>query len=158
MVILSIGKPTPGFILPSTSGENFCFDLQINYNLVIYFYPRDDTSGCTVQAVDFSALVDQFNKINVKVVGISRDTIQSHQSFKSKYDLKIDLLSDIDAVVSKDYGAYSQRSIFGKKYMGINRSTFLIDKKGVLLKAWHNVKPKGHADDVLVIASALLDL
>lgn len=124
--------------------------------LVLYFYPKDDTSGCTREAQDFTALEPEFKKAGVKVIGVSRDPMKSHEKFIGKYDLAVPLLSDEDGRLSDAFGTWVQKSMYGRKYMGMERSTFLISGDGRVLKAWRKVKVAGHADEVLKAAKASL--
>jgi peroxiredoxin Q/BCP len=123
-------------------------------NVVIYFYPKDDTPGCTTEAKDFAALAKQFDKADTVIIGVSKDPMKSHDKFKEKYDLPFALASD-DAGVTEAFGAWGEKSMYGKTYMGIVRSTFLIDKKGKIAKAWPKVSVTGHAAEVLKAAQAL---
>lgn len=123
--------------------------------VVVYFYPRDDTPGCTVEAKDFSCLVGDFNKAGVEVIGISPDNAKSHNKFREKHELAIKLASDEDTAVAQAFGSWVEKSMYGKKYMGVDRSTFLIDKSGKVAKAWRKVKVPGHAEEVLAAAKAL---
>jgi peroxiredoxin Q/BCP len=122
--------------------------------LVLYFYPKDDTSGCTREAQDFTALADEFAGAGVKVVGISRDSRKSHDKFIAKYDLKVPLASDEDGAVSEAFGTWVEKSMYGRKYMGMERATYLIGADGTVLKAWRKVKVPGHAQQVLDAAKA----
>jgi peroxiredoxin Q/BCP len=117
--------------------------------LVLYFYPKDDTSGCTRQAQDFTELADTFAAAGAKIVGVSRDEMKKHDKFIAKYDLKIPLASDADGAISDAFGTWVQKSMYGRKYMGMERSTFLIDAAGRVLKEWRKVKVPGHAEEVL---------
>lgn len=117
--------------------------------LVLYFYPKDDTSGCTREAQDFTALVGDFAKAGAAIVGVSRDPMKKHEKFIGKYDLKVPLASDEDGRISDAFGTWVQKSMYGRKYMGMERSTFLIGADGKVLKAWRKVKVPGHADEVL---------
>jgi len=123
--------------------------------LVLYFYPKDDTSGCTREAQDFTALADQFVAAGAIVVGLSRDEMKKHDKFIAKYDLKVPLASDEDGAISDAFGTWVQKSMYGRKYMGMERSTFLIDAGGCVVKAWRKIKVPGHAQDVLGAARAL---
>ena len=123
--------------------------------LVLYFYPKDDTSGCTREAQDFTALADQFVAAGAIVVGVSRDGMKKHDKFIAKYELKVPLASDADGAISDAFGTWVQKSMYGRKYMGMERSTFLIDAGGCVVKAWRKVKVPGHAQDVLGAARAL---
>ena len=117
--------------------------------LVLYFYPKDDTSGCTREAQDFTALAGDFEKAGARVVGVSRDPMKKHEKFIGKYELKIPLLSDEDGAISNAFGTWVEKSMYGRKYMGIERATFLIDGKGVIRGIWRKVKVPGHAREVL---------
>ena len=120
--------------------------------LVLYFYPKDDTSGCTREAQDFTALADDFEKAGVKVVGVSRDPMKKHDKFIAKYDLAVPLASDEEGAVSEAFGTWVQKSMYGRKYMGMERSTFLISPDGRVLREWRKVKVPGHAEAVLAAA------
>jgi len=122
--------------------------------LVLYFYPKDDTSGCTREAQDFTALASDFRSAGVKVVGVSRDAMKSHEKFIGKYDLAIPLASDEDGKISDAFGTWVQKSMYGRKYMGMERATYLIGADGHVLKAWRKVKVPGHAEEVLRAATA----
>lgn len=142
--------------------DNINFDFTLNscgaglvdiHNLdarymVFYFYPKDDTSGCTIEAKEFTLLLPDFEQLSTKVFGVSKDSIESHKKFIDKYDLKVDLLSD-DTGISEKLGIWVEKSMYGKKYFGIERSTFLVDKNKKILKIWRKVKPEGHAQEVL---------
>lgn len=123
--------------------------------LVLYFYPKDDTSGCTREAQDFTALADQFAAAGVSVVGVSKDTPRKHSAFAKKYDLKVALVTDADGSVCEAYGAWVEKSLYGRKYMGIERATFLIGGDRRIRKIWRKVKVAGHAEAVLAAARAL---
>ncbi len=123
-------------------------------NVVLYFYPKDDTPGCTTEARDFAELSKQFDKADTVIIGISKDPMKSHDKFKAKYDLPFALAAD-DSGVTEAFGAWGEKSMYGKTYMGIVRSTFLINKKGVIAKAWPKVSVTGHAAEVLKAAQAL---
>jgi peroxiredoxin Q/BCP len=122
--------------------------------LVLYFYPKDDTSGCTREAQDFTALAPEFAKLGVKVIGVSRDPMKKHEKFIGKYDLAVPLVSDEDGRISDAFGTWLQKSMYGRKYMGMERSTFLIGADGRVLRAWRKVKVPGHAEEVLAAALA----
>ena len=121
--------------------------------LVLYFYPKDDTSGCTREAQDFTALAGDFRTAGVKVIGVSRDPMKKHEKFIDKYDLAVPLASDEDGAISDAFGAWVQKSMYGRKYMGMERATYLIDADGRVLKAWRKVKVPRHADEVLKAAT-----
>lgn len=117
--------------------------------LILYFYPRDNTSGCTKEAKDFSSLILEFDSSNTIVIGISSDTYESHNKFISKHDLKIELISDIDNNLCQHFGVWVEKNMYGKKFMGIERSTFLIDPSGIIIKEWRKVKVTSHAEELL---------
>ena len=123
--------------------------------LVLYFYPKDDTSGCTREAQDFTGLADDFSKAGVKVVGLSRDPMKRHDKFIAKYDLKVPLASDEDGAISDAFGTWVEKSMYGRKYMGMERATYLIGADGTVLRAWRKVKVPGHAEEVLKAAREL---
>ena len=123
--------------------------------LVLYFYPKDDTSGCTREAQDFTELADQFAAAGAKVVGVSRDEMKKHDKFIAKYDLKVPLASDADGAISEAFGTWVEKSMYGRKYMGMERSTFLIDAAGRVVRAWRKVKVPGHAQAALDAVKAL---
>jgi peroxiredoxin Q/BCP len=123
--------------------------------LVLYFYPKDDTSGCTKEAQDFTDLADEFAKAGAKIVGLSRDPMKKHDKFIAKYNLKVPLVSDEDGAISDAFGTWVEKSMYGRKYMGMERATYLIGKDGQVVKAWRKVKVPGHAAEVLKAAKAL---
>ena len=139
----------PNFKLPSTNGSIFELKKNMKKNIILYFYPKDDTPGCTIESKDFSKLNNLIKKKNSFVFGISKDSISSHLKFKKKYKLKFDLLSDEKLLVIKKYGVWGKKSFLGKKYMGIIRTTFLINSKGKIHKIWSNVRVKDHAKEVV---------
>jgi peroxiredoxin Q/BCP len=151
---IEIGKKAPLFSLEGTHGKWSLEDAQ-GSAVVLYFYPRDNTSGCTQEGLDFSALQPQFKKAKSLIFGISPDTVSSHEKFKQKMSFAFDLLSDPDQKVCKLYGVIQEKSMYGRKYMGVERSTFLIDAAGVLRHAWRKVKVKDHAEAVLAAAKSL---
>ena len=138
----------PNFKLASTDGTTFELKNIKKKNIILYFYPKDDTPGCTLESKDFSKLNSMINKNNTIVLGISKDSIESHLKFKKKYKLKFDLLSDEKLSVIKKYGTWGIKSFLGKKYKGVIRSTFLINSKGKIHKIWSNVRVKDHAKSV----------
>ena len=139
----------PNFNLPSSANKNFEINKNLKQYLVIYFYPRDNTPGCTNEAKDFSKLYKEFKKLNCEIVGISKDNIESHKKFISKFKIPFQLLSDEKMIALKKYGAWGEKSMYGKKFMGIKRTTVLINPKGKIIKIWNNVKVKDHAAEVL---------
>jgi peroxiredoxin Q/BCP len=151
---IEIGKKAPPFTLEGTSGT-WSLDDGKATAVVIYFYPRDNTSGCTQEGLDFSARNAQFKKAKAQIFGISPDSVASHEKFKKKMSFAFDLLSDPDQKVCKLYDVIQEKSMYGRKYMGVERSTFLIDAKGVLRHEWRKVKVKDHAEAVLAAVKAL---
>jgi peroxiredoxin Q/BCP len=151
---IEIGKKAPPFTLAGTNGKWSLADAA-GGAVVIYFYPRDNTSGCTQEGSDFSALHAQFKKAKTQIFGISPDSVASHEKFKKKMAFAFDLLSDPDQKVCKLYDVIQEKSMYGKKYMGVERSTFLIDAKGVLRHEWRKVKVNGHAEAVLAAVKTL---
>ncbi|HVY22126.1 MAG TPA: peroxiredoxin [Steroidobacteraceae bacterium] len=148
------GKTVPAFSLPGTGGKWKLSDAK-GKHLVIYFYPRDNTAGCTTETAGFRDAYPQFKKAGTEVVGISTDSLASHEKFKAKLKLPFELLSDEEKTVSELFAVYKEKSMYGRKYMGIERSTFLIDDKGVLRHEWRKVKVPGHVDEVLAAAREL---
>ena len=139
----------PNFKLPSTSKNDYSLKDSISKYIVIYFYPKDDTPGCTIETNDFNKLLSKFKKLECEVYGISKDNVKSHNKFREKYKIKFDLLADEKLTVLKKYKVWSKKKFMGREYLGINRTTFLIDKKGKIIKIWENVKVKDHAKEVL---------
>ena len=146
---IEVGQNAPDFNLESNQGENLSLaDLKGN-NIVLYFYPKDNTPGCTIEAQDFNTNIEQFEAKDTIILGVSKDSIKSHCNFADKYSLRFDLLSDKDGQACEAYGVFKEKTMFGKKYMGIERSTFLIDKIGKVSKIWRKVKVKGHVEEVI---------
>ena len=145
----------PDFTLPSTNGENQKLKDLLGKYVVIYFYPKDDTPGCTIETNDFNKLLPKFKKLNCEIFGISKDTIKSHDKFREKFKIKFDLLSDEEKKVLKKYKVWGKKKFMGREFMGIIRSTILIDKKGKVIKVWDNVKVKDHAKEVLETLKSL---
>ena len=139
----------PNFKLPSSNNKNFEINKSLDQFLVIYFYPRDNTPGCTNEAKDFSKLYKEFKKLNCEIFGISKDGVESHKKFISKFKIPFQLLSDQRIIALKKYEAWGEKSMYGKKFMGIKRTTVLINPKGKIIKIWNNVKVKDHAKEVL---------
>ena len=139
----------PSFKIPSSNNKEFELKKNKNKFLVIYFYPRDNTPGCTNEAKDFSIFYKEFNKLNCEIIGVSKDTIESHKKFINKFKIPFQLLSDEKNIMLKKYGAWGEKSMYGKKFMGIKRTTVLIDPKGKIKKIWNNVKVTDHAKEVL---------
>jgi peroxiredoxin Q/BCP len=153
MAELKAGDPAPDFDLPTESGRVSLSALK-GRTVVLYFYPKDDTTGCTAEAQAFTAMADDFAKAGAVVVGVSKDSVKRHANFRSKYDLKVELGSDEAGEVIERYGVWVEKSMYGRKYMGIERATFLIDKAGRIAQVWHKVKVPGHAAEVLKAAQA----
>ena len=149
MNIIAAGEKAPDFILPSDNGDSMSLRDFKGKNIVLYFYPKDDTPGCTQEACDFRDSFTEFVKLNTIVLGISKDNVDKHEDFKKKYELPFNLISDEDVTAAKDYGVWVEKSMYGKKYMGTERATFLIDKKGKIHQSWRKVKVIGHVDKVL---------
>ncbi|HAE95384.1 MAG TPA: peroxiredoxin [Hyphomonas atlantica] len=145
---LQAGDKAPNFSMPSTEGDISLKDFEGSY-LVLYFYPRDNTPGCTTEAKDFTALVDEFGARNAKIVGVSRDSMTKHENFKAKQDLRVILASDEDGKTTESYGTWVEKNMYGKTHMGVARETFLIDPNGKIIKLWKKVRVKGHAQEVL---------
>lgn len=152
---LKEGQKAPAFSLPADGGGKLSLKDCAGKALVLYFYPKDDTSGCTREAIDFSALAGAFKKAGAQVVGVSKDSVASHDKFKKKHDLSVGLLSDEEGKMVEAYGVWVEKSMYGRKYMGIERATFLIDAKGVIQKIWRKVKVPDHAAEVLEAVKAL---
>ena len=146
---MKINSKAPTFKLLSTSKKDYSLKDSIGKYVVIYFYPKDDTPGCTIETNDFNKLLPKFKKLNCEVLGISKDTLKSHEKFREKYKIKFDLLADEEIKVIKKYKVWGKKKFMGREFMGIIRSTYLIDKKGKILKVWDNVKVKDHAKEVL---------
>ena len=147
--MLKINSKAPNFILPSTSNDSYSLKDSTGKYIVLYFYPKDDTPGCTIETNDFNKLLPKFKKLDCDIYGISKDTIKSHNKFREKYNIKFDLLADEEIKVLKKYKVWAKKKFMGREFMGIIRTTFLIDKKGKILKTWENVKVKDHAQEVL---------
>jgi peroxiredoxin Q/BCP len=149
------GQKAPDFELTTGDGETVRLSKLKGRPVVVYFYPKDATSGCTKEAQAFTALAPAFAKAGVRVIGISPDSVASHAKFRAKYDLAVELAADPERKAIEAYGAWVEKSMYGRKYMGVDRSTFLIDAKGKIARAWRKVKVPGHAEEVLEAAKAL---
>jgi thioredoxin-dependent peroxiredoxin len=146
--IPEIGKKAPAFCLLNQDGEKTCLrDYQKKW-VVVYFYPKDNTSGCTIEAIDFTSYLKDFSQMNATIVGISPDTVESHKKFIEKQKLKVTLLSDESKEVMAKYGAWGKKTLYGKIYDGVIRSTFIVDQQGNVAHAWKTVSAKGHAESV----------
>jgi len=152
---LAVGDKAPDFTLPTDGGGTVSMKGLKGKKVVLYFYPKDDTPGCTKEACAFRDSLPDFSKVKAVIVGISKDSVASHDKFKTKFKLPFPLASDEDGKVCEAYGAWVEKSMYGKKYMGIERATFLIDEKGIIRNIWRKVKVPGHADDVLKAAAGL---
>ena len=151
----TLDRKVPAFALPATGGKKWKLADAAGRKLVVYFYPKDNTSGCTKEGEAFRDLYPKFRKAGVEIVGVSPDSIASHEKFKEKFGFPFALLADEDKAVCQIFGVWKEKSMYGKKYMGVERSTFLLDAKGVLRREWRKVKVPGHADDVLAAASEI---
>ncbi len=149
-----LGSQAPDFTLETDAENNFSLAAQRGKYVVLYFYPKDDTPGCTVEAKEFRDLYPQFVKAGAEVCGISRDDVKSHSKFKCKYELTFPLLADVEGSVCESYGTWVEKSMYGKKYFGIQRATFLINPEGKIAKIWPKVKVEGHAAEVLKAITA----
>jgi peroxiredoxin Q/BCP len=152
---LAIGSPAPDFDLPATPGERVSLAGLRGRTVVVYFYPKDDTSGCTLEAINFSEKADEFTAIGAVVVGVSRDSLASHEKFAAKHGLNVRLAADTDGRVCEAFGVWVEKSMYGRSYMGIERATFLIDADGKIAEVWRKVKVKGHVEAVLEKARTL---
>ena len=150
-----LGKPVQDFSLPSTSGGTFQLSELSGRKLVLYFYPKDNTPGCTAEGSEFGGLHSQFRRAGARVFGVSRDSLASHERFKQKMRFPFELLADPDEAVCEQFGVMKLKNMYGKKVRGIERSTFVVDAKGVLAREWRGVKVPGHAQEVLNFVKAL---
>lgn len=155
MAELQIGDIAPIFDLPRDGGGTMSIAALRGKPVVLYAYPKDDTSGCTAQAIDFTQLKSDFEKAGVVVIGVSPDSVKKHDKFKQKHELGVDLVSDEEKTLLEALGVWKEKSMYGRKYMGVERSTFLIDKEGKIAKIWRKVSVPGHAQEVLEAARAL---
>ena len=144
------------FILPSTNKKNFTLKDTLGKYVVLYFYPKDDTPGCTIETNEFNKLLPKFKKLECEVYGISKDSLKSHDKFRDKYKIKFDLLADEELKVLKKYKVWKKKKLMGREFMGVFRTTYLLDKKGEILKVWNNVKAKDHAKEVLETLKTIL--
>jgi len=155
MAKVSLGKKVPNFKLPATNGQDIALSDLRGKILVIYFYPKDNTPGCTLEGQDFREHIRKFRARNTSILGVSRDSIKSHENFKAKQKFPFDLLCDADEKLCRQFDVIKEKNMYGKKVMGIERSTFLLDEEGVLRKEWRKVKVKGHVLEVLEAVKAL---
>lgn len=152
---IQVGKIAPSFKAKCDDGSVIELSDLRGKNVVLYFYPKDDTPGCTIEAQDFTNNIEKFVALNAVVLGVSRDSIKSHCNFIQKYNLAFNLISDEDGEICAAYGVLKEKSIFGKKSIGIDRSTFVINKKGDIVKVWNSVKVAGHVDEALEFLASL---
>ena len=152
---VSIGKKVPQFSLPATGDQTIKLSELKGKNIVIYFYPKDSTPGCTTEGRDFSSAYKEFQKSNCEILGASRDSLTKHENFKEKQQFPFDLISDPDETLCKLFDVIHEKNLYGKKHMGIVRSTFVIDEKGILRQEYRKVKVKGHAEEVLEYVKSL---
>jgi thioredoxin-dependent peroxiredoxin len=152
---LQPGDAAPDFSLPTTGGKSVSLGKLKGRKAVLYFYPKDDTSGCTLEAQHFNALRGEFLAADTEIIGISPDSLRSHDKFRSKYGLDLTLAADEEKKMLQAYGVWAEKSMYGRKYMGVERTTVLIDRSGKVAKVWSRVKVPGHAEEVLEAAKAL---
>lgn len=155
MSSVALGKAVPNFSLPATGGGQVDLKGLRGRNVVVYFYPKDSTPGCTTEGCDFGSLHEKFRRKNTVILGVSRDSLASHEKFKAKFEFPFDLLSDGDETLCRLFDVIREKNMYGKKVMGIERSTFLIDADGKLRREWRKVSVKGHAAEVLEAVAAL---
>lgn len=147
--MLNIGEQAPDFTLHSDAGEEVALSALRGKPVILYWYPRDDTPGCTVEACSFRDAYGEFQRAGAVVLGVSTDSVKSHEKFKTKYNLPFPLLSDPEHQVAEQYGVWGPKKFMGKEFEGISRVTFLIDEQGLIKQVWPKVKPEGHADEIL---------
>ena len=152
---IEAGKKAPDFKLPTDGGGSVSLKALRGKPVVLYFYPKDNTPGCTAEACGFRDNLPKFSRLKAQVIGISRDSVKSHDKFKAKYELPFTLASDEEGKVCEAYGTWIEKSMYGRKYMGIERATFLIDAEGVVRNVWRKVKVAGHVEEVLAAAKEL---
>ena len=153
---MKLNTKAPNFVLPSTTNKKYSLKDSIGKYLVLYFYPKDDTPGCTIETNEFNKLLFKFKKLECEVYGISKDSLKSHEKFRGKYKIKFDLLADEELKVLKKYKVWQKKKFMGREFMGVVRTTYLIDKKGKILKVWVNVKAKDHAKEVLETLKSII--
>lgn len=150
-----LNQTVPDFELPATSGTNFKLSNYLGKNVIIYFYPKDNTPGCTTQGMQFRDHYEKFKDLNTEIFGVSRDSIKSHENFKAKFTFPFELLADTDELACAMFGVMKMKNMYGKQVRGVERSTFIIDKNGVLIQEWRGVKVDGHAEAVLSFIQSL---
>ncbi len=148
MTTLQVGVKAPDFTLPTDGGENVTLSSLIGQKVVLFFYPKDNTPGCTKEACSFRDNISTFGDLNTAIIGISKDSVTKHDNFKAKHELNFPLASDADSDICEQYGVFVEKNMYGKKYMGIERSTFLIDESGIIQQIWRKVKVDGHIEAV----------
>lgn len=153
--MVQIGKPVAKFELPATGGKRLSLDAFEGTTLVLYFYPKDNTPGCTREGQDFRDAYEAFRAAGAEIVGVSKDSVKTHENFCAKHSFPFDLITDADEALCRQFGVMQEKSMYGRKYMGVERSTFLVDADGVLRREWRKVKVPGHAEEVLAAARAL---
>lgn len=146
------GDLAPDFTLPTDGGGSFCLSGQRGQPLVLFFYPRDDTAGCTAEAIAFTAARPEFDRLQTRLAGMSPDPVRKHDRFRDKHGLGVTLISDENTQTLARYGVWVEKSLYGRKYMGVERSTFLIDRDGRIVRAWRKISVPGHVDEVLAAA------
>ncbi|WP_044563781.1 thioredoxin-dependent thiol peroxidase [Azospirillum sp. B4] len=152
---VEVGTPAPDFTMPTDGGGSVTLSSLKGRPVVLYFYPKDDTSGCTAEACGFGESLPHFEKVDATIIGVSKDSVASHDKFKKKYNLPFTLASDADTTVCEEYGVWVEKNMYGRKYFGIERATFLIDKDGRVAQIWRKVKVPGHVDAVLAAVQGL---
>lgn len=152
---VKVGDTAPDFTVPTDGGGTLSLEDLRGRKVVLYFYPKDNTPGCTKEACGFRDAVADFSKVGVEIIGVSKDSVKTHDNFKERFELPFRLVSDADGEVCEAFGVWVEKSLYGRKYMGIDRSTFLIDEKGVVRQVWRKVKVRGHVEEVLKAAQEL---
>ena len=152
---IEVGSKAPGFDLPADGGGSLSLDGLAGRAVVLYFYPKDDTAGCTKEAIGFSEHIEAFRDNGAEVIGVSKDPVKNHDKFIKKHDLSVRLISDAEGSLCESYGVWVEKSMYGRKYMGIERSTFLIDGGGTVRHVWRKVRVPGHVENVLAAVNAL---
>ena len=155
MNTVMLNQSVPDFQLPATSGKTFQLSDYLGKNLVVYFYPKDSTPGCTTQGMQFRDAYADFQQLDTEIFGISRDSLKSHENFKAKFSFPFELLADTEELACGQFGVMKMKNMYGKQVRGVERSTFIIDRKGNLVKEWRGVKVDGHAAEVLNFIKAL---
>ncbi|MCF6329123.1 MAG: peroxiredoxin [Henriciella sp.] len=153
---LEKGGTAPAITLPAIVRETVNLAAPLNKAQVVFFYPKDNTKGCTTEAIAFSALKSEFDALGVEIIGVSKDSLKSHRNFRTKHDLTVTLASDEDGIACEGFGVWVEKNLYGRKYMGIQRSTFLVLADGTIAEAWHKVRVAGHAETVLETTQDLL--